>query len=115
MSGILKTSPHPGFVMRLALSLVATFAVCLTLGGIVSWHMISSSYERELRSQIDADLALLTQRTQSLRIVSVVDGIDFRLMNQTEASPQDIYLLTEPDGTIVTGNLDVWPQEQVGE
>ena len=101
--------------MRLALSLVAMFAVCLSLGGFISWHLISSSYERELRSQIDADVALLNQRTRSLKVVSVIDGIDFRLMNQAEASPYKIYLLTEPDGTIVTGNLSAWPGSEAGE
>ena len=101
--------------MRLALSLVATFAVCLTFGGVVSWHLISSSFERELRSQIDADVALLNQRTQSLKVVSVIDGIDFRLMTQDGATSNEIYLLTEPDGTIVTGNLDSWPAAEVGE
>lgn len=105
-----RRNPHAtSLAVRLVAPLTAIFASCLLVGGLVSWQVISAAYERQVQREIDADFIILQQRVNRLKVVAVIDAIDYRLARTGLINPDAYYLVTEPDGTVVTGNLADWP------
>ncbi|MEE4163437.1 MAG: HAMP domain-containing sensor histidine kinase [Woeseiaceae bacterium] len=51
----------------------------------------------------------MKQRTERLKVVAVVDAIDYRLLRSLANEIDSVYSLIDADGTVVTGNLDAWP------
>jgi len=109
MSGTQGKPRATSLAVRLVALLSAVFAVCLLIGGTVSWHLITSAYERQVQREIDADFVILQQRVNRLKVVAVIDAIDYRLARTSLINPDAYYLLAEADGTVVTGNLADWP------
>lgn len=104
----LRLSP---LITRITILLTGIFACTLTAAGTVSWFLISKSYDAQLRREIIADATELKQRVERLKVVAVIDAIDFRLAQSFGAENDVVYLLVDAEGEVITGNLDAWPAE----
>tara|TARA_R110002020_G_scaffold399971_2_gene610068 strand:- start:5455 stop:6816 length:1362 start_codon:yes stop_codon:yes gene_type:complete len=89
--------------------LVATFVVVLLSGGVVIWGLISHTAFATIAREIDAEFDVLAQRTQRLKIVAVVDDIDYRLTHNIPDRQKSVFSLIDVDGSQLIGNVDVWP------
>ncbi|MCI4643506.1 MAG: ATP-binding protein [Hyphomonadaceae bacterium] len=98
-------------VSRIALLLTGIFAAALIAAGTASWFFISKTYDAQLRREIAADAAELKQRVERLRIVAVIDAIDYRLAKSFGTGSDVVYLLVDAQGEVITGNLDAWPAD----
>ncbi|MEO0617170.1 MAG: HAMP domain-containing sensor histidine kinase [Pseudomonadota bacterium] len=100
----------PRLVAAIVLPQAAAFAVCLAFSAWASWWLISKSYERQIERQILAETFLLKQRAERLKVVAVVDAIDYRLFRALPDDTDSVYALVDGAGQAITGNLDTWPR-----
>lgn len=107
--------PFSPLVSRHMSTLAAALAICLTLGAAGSWLAIRHAFENQIKLDIVADHALLRQNFRRLKIVAVVEAIDFRLGAAPGAAPNGVYLLVDREGNPITGNLDRMPKHPIGE
>lgn len=101
-----KFSPLIARQMR---PLSVALAVLLLAGAAGSWFAIQHTYQLQIRAEIAADQALLLQRYHRLKIVAVVEAIDYRLDYLPDAAPNGVYLLIDREGNRITGNLQHMP------
>ncbi|MEM8981727.1 MAG: ATP-binding protein [Pseudomonadota bacterium] len=99
----------PRLVLKLALPQIFAVAVFIVVSALVSWWLISNHYDEQLRREIVADFVLLKQRAERLKVVAIVDAIDYRLLQSLANEIDSVYSLADADGTVITGNLDAWP------
>lgn len=100
---------HSPLVLNIASPMAAGFAGCLLIGAVISWALISIAYEDLIKRQITAESTLLRKNVDRLKIVGVVDAIDFRLMQTADEDPFAVYLVTDRNNKKVTGNIETWP------
>ena len=99
----------PRLVLKLALPQILAFGAFIVASALVTWWLIGNHYNEQLRREIVADFVLLKQRTERLKVVAVVDAIDYRLLQSLANEIDSVYSLVDADGTVITGNLDAWP------
>ena len=96
-------------MLRLALPQIIAFGVFIIVSALVTWWLIANHYNEQLRREIVADFVLLKQRTERLKVVAVVDAIDYRLLRALANEIDSVYSLIDADGAVITGNLETWP------
>lgn len=96
-------------VARQLRPLSLALAVLLLAGAAGSWLAIQHTYQRQIKAQISADEALLLQRYHRLKVVAVIEAIDYRIDYAPETAPDGVYLLIDQEGNHITGNLERMP------
>lgn len=96
---------------RLALSYLGIFTVsAVALLGLVSWST-SMFIEWQIQETVEAEAVGLSEQYRERGIVGLADVVAERSRADTER--RAVYLLMNPEGERISGNLFGWPGEQV--
>ncbi|NKC31405.1 HAMP domain-containing sensor histidine kinase [Falsiroseomonas selenitidurans] len=94
---------------RFALLFTALFAAAATAAAVVLWWNTAGALDRQTDAAIRADANALMERRQDAGPVALVPAIIDRLA--LDVQNEALYLLRAPDGGILAGNLEAWPEE----
>jgi signal transduction histidine kinase len=91
------------------LSAIYLFLFALSVGAILAYVYWSTAglLERQSDETIRADVQALADQYRFRGLVGIVDTIRRRVKDEDEST----YLLVNPDGNTIAGNLDAWPPE----
>ena len=112
----IRRAPVPRLVESAGFRFAVFFAVMFLLGGVafagIVWWNTAGGLDRQTDSAIRADVAALTTRFREAGRPGVLEAVAFRLARDGDA--QDLYRLTDAEGTSLAGNLDTTPDELDG-
>lgn len=93
-------------------SLAAVFVMALAGVGYlgVTLHMVQSEAELRTRARVEAELRAINALDGLFPVVSVIEMLDRRNEGTTD---DEYYMVRQPDGVEVTGNLRSWPKGEL--
>ena len=92
------------FAVRFALIFIGATAVF----ALVFWYATAGSLDRQTDAALRTDALSLVERWREAGSAAVAEAIGERLASDVEGN--SIYLLINPEGRRLAGNLDRWPQ-----
>ena len=98
---------------RFALFFTAVFAAAATAAAVVLWWNTAGALDRQVDAAIRADGVALVERHRGAGLPAVVAAIEDRLA--LDVQNESLYLLVDPAGKLLAGNLDAWPSEAGAE
>lgn len=93
--------------VRFALVYAAVFALSAFVLAAALWYSTLGLLQRQVQSAIHNDWQTLEEHEQIGGIPSLEAAIHDRVTSSTD--PDGIYLLLDPNGQVLMGNLDQWP------
>lgn len=98
---------------RFALLFTALFATAATAAAVVLWWNTAGALDRQVDAAIRADGVALVERHRNDGVPAVVAAIEDRLA--LDVQNESLYLLVDPAGKLLAGNLDAWPAEAASD
>ncbi|HEV7268432.1 MAG TPA: HAMP domain-containing sensor histidine kinase [Falsiroseomonas sp.] len=95
---------------RFALFFTAVFAAAAAAAAVVLWWNTAGALDRQVDAAIRADATALIERRRSGGTAELVAAIEDRLA--VDVQNESLYLLLDPDGQPLAGNLSTWPAER---
>ena len=95
--------------VKLALSYALVFGVSAALLILVLWVSSINILTRQVDAAIDADAQGLAEQWRSGGPTALFETIQNRIANNKDGDA--IYLVLDPKGQVVAGNLDNWPSQ----
>ncbi len=93
---------------RFAALFTLTFAAGTVVLIAVLWIATAAAIDRQMLAAIRADSVALTERWRQAGPSGLIDAIEERIA--TDISNEAIYLLLDPQGEKLAGNLGAWPR-----
>ncbi|WP_372620467.1 ATP-binding protein [Falsiroseomonas sp.] len=94
---------------RFALFFTAVFAAAAAAAAVVLWWNTAGALDRQVEAAIRADATALIERRRTGGIDDLVSAIEDRLA--VDVQNESLYLLLDPAGRRLAGNLSTWPSE----
>ena len=107
----MRGAAPPRLLQSAALRFAALFTIVFALASVVLvsvlWWATAGALDRQVAAAIRADAVALTERYQDAGIEGLRSAIAERIM--LDVSNEAIYMLLDPAGRRLAGNLEVWP------